>query len=345
MDIFLDQPTADAICTLIILGYAKQIPGTKFEYEDEKDSDLHEGITTLFAQAGVTITTGKSIPQKDFSFIVAKTPKVSSVSDAKPLLADDYVNFLRSINNNANLNAEAAPGAYIGGMSTTSTMTIIGPSALDKVMPVYRKPTDAENLKLATDWSEGIKNANLATKAVKDYPANQNKARITYVDLIDIQPSSPLPAGSLFKSYHGMILAMAKYKTDIANSFIFEIALGAGTTKVSSCFPCSTFMTANGRSATSTHLGRGDNWNIPPGCEDLQKAWALKINEWYKAAKALPALASNKKISAALSLLALNGRENNIPAIFLEALTFQGKFTDKIISTIGPIPPKKPKTV
>ena len=336
MDPFLDRTTAEAICTLIVLGYAKQIPDTRFEFDDEADSKLHTDITTWFTQAGVTITTGKSIAQADFSFIVAKTPKVSSVSVAKTLLNDDYANFLRSINNNANLNAEPPYGAYIGGMSTTSTMFIIGPSTLDKAMPVYRKPTDAENLKIAADYSTGIANANLATKAVKDYQTNNNKARITYVDLIDIQTPSPLPAGSLFKSYHGMIWAMAKYKTDIANSFIFEIALGTKTTKVSSCFPCSAFMAANGRPATSTHLGRGENWNIPPGNEDLQKAWALKINEWYKAAKALPALASNKKLRSALSILALNGRENNIPAIFLEALTFEGRFMDKISSTLDP---------
>jgi hypothetical protein len=126
-----------------------------------------------------------------------------------------------------------------------------------------------------------------------------------------------------------------KYKNNGDKSkFIFEIALGENTTKVSSCFPCSTFMAANDIPASSTHLGRGDNWNIPTDAYEMRKNWEKQINLWYSTAKGLLQAKSNAKTNNLLAMMANNHREQNVPAIFLEALTFERPFTERIKNTL-----------
>lgn len=50
----------------------------------------------------------------------------------------------------------------------------------------------------------------------------------------------------------------------------FELSTGDQTTKISSCFPCTTYMYATGYPPSSTHLARGESW-VPPAPESIMK--------------------------------------------------------------------------
>jgi hypothetical protein len=141
-----------------------------------------------------------------------------------------------------------------------------------------------------------------------------------------------------------MIQAMVKYQTQIAKSFLFEIELPTNINKISSCFPCCTYMTANGVPPSSTHLGRGDHWNIPSDASGNppfgRTAWEGLINTWYQAGKKLLGNSTPAIFATAFKALAAY-EQGQIPAIFLEALTFEGNFTDKIIASLN-IQPQAP---
>jgi hypothetical protein len=62
---------------------------------------------------------------------------------------------------------------------------------------------------------------------------------------------------------HGMTAAIAKCVAVGPWSTPYELAAGTETTKMASCFACTTYMYANGFPPSSTHLGRGESW-VPP---------------------------------------------------------------------------------
>jgi hypothetical protein len=154
--------------------------------------------------------------------------------------------------------------------------------------------------------------------------------------------------GHLFGSNHGMIRAMVNSvepPKDIQSVFA-EIALGAGTTKVSSCIPCAIFMQSFGYPASSIHLGRGDNWRIPdsPG-KKIRGDWKNAIIGCYLSGVTLcnPEIDSygNENLDNVVTkLIAERDDEQDItphiPGMFLEALTFEGSFMDRIRNTLFP---------
>lgn len=66
---------------------------------------------------------------------------------------------------------------------------------------------------------------------------------------------------------HGMCSAIQKCRTCGPWAEPFELATGNQTTKISSCFPCTTYMYATGYPPSSSHLGRGESW-VPPASGD-----------------------------------------------------------------------------
>ena len=62
---------------------------------------------------------------------------------------------------------------------------------------------------------------------------------------------------------HGMCTAIVKCKHAGPWSTPYEMATGSETTKMASCFACTTYMYANGYPPSSIHLGRGESW-VPP---------------------------------------------------------------------------------
>jgi hypothetical protein len=94
--------------------------------------------------------------------------------------------------------------------------------------------------------------------------------------------------------------------------------------------------------ASSIHLGRGDNWGIPDDTPpDIRTAWADSIVMNYIQGISLfdPTVLFNDRLLNFDDYIRneICNRddtiENEIPDIFLEALTFKSSFTDKIITT------------
>lgn len=76
----------------------------------------------------------------------------------------------------------------------------------------------------------------------------------------------------------------------------YEIAVGTATTKLASCFGCTTFMYASGFPPSFIHLGRAESWVPPPfnktdnldgevGCRSARRLhgmWAEKVADWLR---------------------------------------------------------------
>lgn len=62
---------------------------------------------------------------------------------------------------------------------------------------------------------------------------------------------------------HGMCTAIEKSMEECTCCTPYEMATGEKTTKMASCFPCSTYMYSSGYPPTSIHLGSGESW-LPP---------------------------------------------------------------------------------
>lgn len=334
---FLTKELADALCTAIVIGFIKtDASRTAIQYyKDETTNEQpdYETVQTKLKTLGVQMEISPSALVTETAYIVAKTPKVPTFDYSKDL-SIDFWKYLSAITKSANALGDDAPyGAYIGGLSTISSLFIIGPSNLDQYQPQFR-PSDDTNV--STSYANAIKATNTALQCLKkDTPTTKpSGVTLNFTDL-NSPISAPFQSGKVFKSYHGMIQAIVKYQTNIdTNSFIFEISLGNNTKKVSSCLPCSIFMMANNTPATSTHLGRGDNWNIPSSCNStLRAAWSSKVNSYFKTGMGI--LASNPKASALNSSIIANNVQSNIADIYLEALTFESKISDKIINTLS----------
>ncbi len=77
----------------------------------------------------------------------------------------------------------------------------------------------------------------------------------------------PLPTGtdtSVKIGYvHGMCSAISHCIDEGPWATPYEMTTGSSTTKLASCFPCTTFMYSSGFPPSSIHLGRGESW-LPP---------------------------------------------------------------------------------
>ena len=92
---------------------------------------------------------------------------------------------------------------------------------------------------------------------------------------------------------HGLPQAIYKAYALGPKCVPYEIAVGEITTKMASCFMCTTFMTATGYPPTSIHLGRAESWvplyvpENPTGrAEPNEVAVIRDLNQsWYDACK------------------------------------------------------------
>jgi hypothetical protein len=74
---------------------------------------------------------------------------------------------------------------------------------------------------------------------------------------------TPTPGSDIVGYVHGLP-AVIVYNTKFADVGVpMEVAYGAATNKLSSCFQCTVYMQAAGYPASSVHLGRGESW-LPP---------------------------------------------------------------------------------
>ena len=101
---------------------------------------------------------------------------------------------------------------------------------------------------------------------------------------------------------HGMIQAIYLAYGHGPSCRAYEIAVGAQTTKMASCVPCSLFMSANGYFPNSIHLGRGESWTplfapyivagtraddqvlrtLPATVRDLNESWYERCLLWLE---------------------------------------------------------------
>jgi len=337
----MTKEAADALCTMIVIGYAKDIlSSTKknavFQYQSTKDSAVHDKVKEKL-KSYVTIDVNESKSKATFPLIIAKTDRISTneiaelVGSTETKLSGELERKLKE------LGLGSLYGAYIGGYSDVSKIALVGASDLDLYRPKYRGPNDRD-VKTAYDTAKTYSNKviDLLTEYQSSISGGKKVGDVR-IAVADINPkiTANFRIGKVFKSFHGMIVAMIKYGTSIDNnSFIFEIACSSNTSKISSCFPCETFMRSQKKPATSVHLGRGDNWNIPSSCsEKMRTNWEYNIMKWY--ASGVEVLNDNDYWNAFIAnYSSVNSGNKLIPQMFLEALTFEDSFTKRIINTL-----------
>jgi hypothetical protein len=378
---WLTKDIADTICTTIAIGFMG-IDGkaTAFEYDKDGDAEDYVAVQNILKSLKIEIPVTKSKPQGEMPMIIARPKWMLQNRNADPnnpiapdpnfdlavSLAKESWKYIYLITQTVDQKLsdkkfeEAPRGAYIGGMSSISATTIIGPSDLQQYTPKYRAVDQSE----IGDLTCAYRKANVAAENARDCLSPVRRPAGIKLELDAPmwstkeaeEEAKTLKKGNVFKSYHGMVRAF-KFAPFLPpkDGFIFEIALGAGTSKVSSCPACSMFMTASGMPATSTHLGRGDNWHIPDGTEwyTSRTAWQKKIVAYYDAgakairdyvagpkvpgepAEATAVRANIDKVKRVLDIVRAKIVTESICDIFLEALTFEGSFTTKFSSTFG----------
>lgn len=92
----------------------------------------------------------------------------------------------------------------------------------------------------------------------------------------------PLPTGtekSVKIGYvHGMCTAISHCVDEGPWATPYEMTTGSSTTKLASCFPCTTFMYSSGYPPSSIHLGRGESW-LPPRAGNRLEVNAARGNQ------------------------------------------------------------------
>lgn len=358
----LNERQAKALASIITIGFIKELTdvgdnyrGTMFQYDEEVIPLEYIQTAQIFNDLGIPVNFTRSASHNDFPLIMAKPQgegndplrSVSETYDQVRHLFDQFDRTAREVEEEDNVDGGAgkqtAPyGAYIGGVLQSSSdcaYTLIGPTNLMLYAPLFGH---VRNNKL-DDFNKAsleVGKAISVIKTVVDKQAGAGAWTVNYDILDALTDAQGYSEKLLFGSIHGMVISMLRYPYLTGKETHFEYALSPRTTKVSSCIPCSMFMYANGRPATSTHLGRGDFWNFPhPNNgrfprQDAQRAnWEHGIIKWY---------------NIGLAVLSENGAfvypnlqefrepvtyKEHIPQMFLEALTFPGSFTQKIIDT------------
>jgi hypothetical protein len=364
---FLNRQIADALCTVITLGFIKNNEAavhenckTSFNYSIESDPEQDQinienhNVFTGWIKDNLEIVLNidQAKQQSEMPCIMTRTQKVWTNAQIKGIV-DDFRSYITEIDSKAKDKGKAPRGAYIGGMSTVSGTNIIGPSALGTYERKYREDLKdiEENFRIAQDQ------ANIAIKILSEaIPKVKAKYKIPiqYDDTCCKLPLASIGSNQLFRSYHGMIRAMMEIppSTTAPDAVYFEIALGVNTPKVSSCIPCSIFMSANDMAATSTHFGRGDNWGIPEFSlekktlqTEPKTKWRARVKNHYKTGLNLcttGGLSGQGVTNIGEMKEKLDTKDEEIPDIFLEALTFEGPFLEKMANTLG-FPYKKGK--
>jgi hypothetical protein len=356
---YLTKSIADALCTVITLGFAGQMAASgqpvTFEYKAgtgadvDADATKHGLVQDAFGGFGVRINIRQAAPQEVMPYILGSNlPQNKLETFIDGLIR--YINEIKSMFARANTPQDAPQGAYIGVQffvgqqgNILGEPIIYGPSALSQRCPVYREINGADANTIADAYGRAVANTNKAARAVAQ------GLGISQGDHPDF--NEPYQQGHIFGSSHGMIRAMVNrvaLPKDAYDSVFAEIALGSGTTKVSSCIPCAIFMQSFGYPASSMHLGRGDNWWIPDAPDDKTLAdWKKTIAAYYANGVEIcnPLayhLGEQRTLNEIVTML-ITEKDNNlgdiqpkISDLFLEALTFEDSFIDRILRTMFP---------
>ena len=165
-----------------------------------------------------------------------------------------------------------------------------------------------------------------------------------------------VPTGADIAAYtHGMIQAIYKSYALGPSCTPYEIAVGAVTTKMASCLPCTLFMVAQGYPPTSIHLGRGESWAplyqpYNPGgvaednelavIRDLNNSWRERCSEFLALGVQMlddaHVVDDHKAARDGLrSYLSSNSADKSVAAtLVLDAITVHASEADRIDRTL-----------
>lgn len=380
MGILNTKEQADALCTVIALGFIIESKGklkrhsyiidTKNENEYRRHLQLQEKLERLTNSAALFKIEKQSASEKFEHPVILAQTNYSVLQD--DIIDDKKVIFgklERAVNEYANIPLR---GAYVGGALVGDTAELLDPSILYWYRSQYRKllpeeaPVDPKKAKQRADIKTSYDDALRVTKGVQSFfDALRTKYLRhggTMVRLADFHPISEVleeqPEGSdLFASVHGMTQSIIHYSRSKTKADVnIELALSENTCKVASCIPCSIFMHANGTPATATHFGRGDNWNFTPDvlariqkcakAEDVERLpgfasnWMKYIWTAYDIGKKYFPTGEGSWLPSDLSEFLRGLNSMMVPGLFLEALTFESPFLDKMLSTLKNMPMK-----
>lgn len=372
MDTIINREQADALCTVITLGFiikSKEKPPYNsyiiYHEGEEKDEEtearhllLREKLMKLAGQDALfEFNTQYAADKSKQPIIMAQT--------RKGVLQGDFSASERKIFNKLEENINQfdtgkLKGAYVGGLLAIGSSELLGPSILDWYESRHRKLSPQQKAEIDTSYhnascvSEDVQaflDNTLGERPVKDNGTTVRQAKEGLMRAsVKEKPDEDPNKSYLFASVHGMTQSIIRYHQTVDNNMVnIELALSKGTCKVASCIPCSIFMWSNGTPASATHFGRGDNWNFP--ITDLKKMredptgvlpvyvarWIEHVREAYDTGKAYFPTGSDSWISDDLCC-ALKFDSKEVPQLFLEALTFEGSFLDKMLNTLENMP-------
>lgn len=360
MSILLTKKLADAICTVVTLGFMEKMSadtGAKTHFGYIPDAGKEEAEKASYSLLENRINSIKPIVSFELiryketqPLVLAQTNKVTL--DNINEIADVVSHRAALLEAIANARKNNFYGAYISGiissdngikLSQTSSLKLYSRPEGEWIMEGLSNETVRKSYKQAWIMTDAT-NAFLSENATK-YNAG-HKVRIT-LEKDDIEKPPYFEDDKLFGSVHGLVRAIITY--GLTKSGIYsdsyatccELALSAQTNKVASCIPCSIFAASNGTPAAYTHLGRGDNWNFPnpnsdgtfnDNLEKKKNAWVDYVCECFGQGYDL----IKNRIPDCLEDLHKIMNFANTPKseIFLHSLTFEGSFRQRIDSTL-----------
>lgn len=341
----LNEELADTLCTVITMGFMvnNKVPRTQWIYEPEDGKEkqhkyLEDAIKKYYSEGPSFI---QQAPKEKIPIIVGHTPKTELMK--MDWLAEELNDTVSEMEKEAEpVNAQIPLyGAYLGGMASISKASLVGVSDVYLYTPKYRQADD-KTVGKSYENARRVSNAvsSVLKKLLVDKPKSMKKTSVEEVQVRENGTS--FEAGNVFGSVHGMTRALVHFSSNTdTNKYYFEIALSDSVGKVGSCVPCAIFMEAVGNPASAIHVGRGDNWNFPKNMSagsNLRKQWNSRVVEHYQTGMKI--LAQNAKVSAlntwfrqSFSDFAAE-TEQYVPEAFLEALTFEKTFIDRMMAVL-----------
>ncbi|MDR2043327.1 MAG: hypothetical protein LBQ15_02975 [Clostridium sp.] len=250
-------------------------------------------------------------------------------------------------------------GAYIGGFInyTEGKLSLIGPSSLylrERMYLARNNPRPESVAAMFIDYANVVQETKKFLRECSQtfrthgaiYENIGTSSDLTEALISEGKPGDDqriLEEGKIFSSCHGLVTSMY-YHSDVHSHHLdegvcVELSLSDDTCKSASCIPCAIFAASQGTPASAVHFGRGDFWNLPtvairrslnPRFEDNWRAFVTtcfvsashEILEWqffHPITMQMAGLVGNAAELAA------------IPEMFLDALTFEGSFIDRMI--------------
>lgn len=337
----LNQELSNTLCSIIAIGLLKEGAGSKCIYEPEK-RQVHESLQHFLEEKFSIAMRLEEMKKEKFreGSIVAQAPRAES-EQAQNVNEDlsFLINRIEAKVKEKKIGLDLR-GAYIGGLYDTAKLELLGPSDLWLYDSEYRKVSDEikpayENAKSVSNSTIEILNSMIGLKL-----HDRIKLSIKRENLI----SDDYAEKKLFASVHGMTRSICSNVYN--NATILELALGEDTCKVGSCIPCALFMKSYERPASAIHLGRGDNWNFPKnirtinGGEGLYSKWETLTYKCYTNGKGMiekycsggndPGCEGKMR---EWNCVGVTENPETIGKLFLEALTFESSFMEKLNNT------------